>query len=285
MAEADDPRPGTALVLLGHGSARNRSSSAPTRACGERIRGWKIFDQVEVAFWKEEPFLGVILDRIGAPEVYVVPNLAAKGYITGELIPRQMGLRGPVTLRREGLQRVYLCEPVGGHPRIAAFIADRAVSLMATHRLAPEDTCILLVGHGSGRNPQSAIQTKALADTLSALQIAAEVKAAFLEHEPRVADWTLQTDAGAVMVVPFMISNGHHGAEDVPALLGIDPASPKIRAMIADGIPAGPFHLRGRRLWYCRAVGSEPFIADLVLDQVAAFDRAHPAAVAKQSIR
>ncbi len=266
-----------ALVLVGHGSSRNPASSAPTRACGAEIARRGLFSQVQVAFWKEEPFLGRVLEDIAEPEVYVVPNLAAKGYITGQLIPKEMGLDGPVTLKREGRQRVYLCDPVGTHPRIAACLADRAWAVIDANRLAPAETCILLIGHGTSRNRQSAIQTRALAGALARRRIALDVQTAFLEQAPLVEDWWRHTEAKSVIVMPFMISNGVHGAEDIPELLGIDPRDSGLKRMMDDGTAAGPYAVRDRRLWYCRAVGSEPLIADLVLDQVAAFDHDMPA--------
>ena len=38
-----------------------------------------------------------------------------------------------------------------------------------------------------------------------------------------------------------------------------------------------PYRLRGRTLYYASAIGTEPLFADVILDQVAAFDAAHPA--------
>ena len=38
-----------------------------------------------------------------------------------------------------------------------------------------------------------------------------------------------------------------------------------------------PYHLRGRTLFYASAIGTEPLFADVILQQVAAFDAAHAA--------
>lgn len=273
MAEPRARRPGTALVLVGHGSSTNPDSGAPTRAHGETLRRLGLFDEVHVAFWKETPRLGEILHQVSAPEVYVVPNLACKGYVTGEVIPREMGLSGPVTRLAGGERTVRLCDPVGEHPRIARVLAEHARAIMAGAGLDPARVCVLLVGHGTTRNRGSAIRTQALADGLADGGMAAEVRCAFLEQEPLVADWARHTAAEAVIVMPFMISNGLHGAEDVPALLGLDPGAPELLRMAREGVPAGPFSVQGRRLWYCRAVGSEALIVEIVLDQVEACDR------------
>ena len=260
-----------ALVVVGHGSALNPDSGRPTRRHAAEIRRRGIFAEVHTAFWKEEPFLGRILDAATAPRVFVVPNLACKGYITGEVMPKEMGLQGAETVR--GKQRIYLCDPVGAHPEIAALIARRAGGIVNDHGLDTADTCLLLIGHGSARNRQSSIQTQLVAETLAGQDIAAETRAAFLEHSPLVGDWARDTAAANVIVVPFMISNGLHGARDIPVLLGLPPDAAGLKRMAEAGAPAGPYEVEGRKVWYCRAVGSEPVVADIIVEQALAFNR------------
>jgi len=261
-----------ALVIVGHGSALSPRSSLATTLQGNEIRRRNLFAEVREAFWKEAPFLGDVLDDVAAPRVFVVPNLACRGYITSDVIPRTMGLTGQVTERigPHGHQTVTLCEPVGTNPRIAKVVARRAEAIVTEFGLKAQDTCLLLVGHGSQRNAQSSIQTDKIAAALADQGIFAEVGTAFLEQEPKVETWREATTAESVIVMPFMISNGLHGAEDVPALLGIDPQDPGMDRMAENGIPAGPYVIEGRRLWYCRAVGSEPGVADIIVDQVLA---------------
>lgn len=263
---AETPAANIAVILAGHGSARNPDSSRPTREHAETLRRSGRFAEVHAAFWKEEPGLAGILDRVSAHEVFVVPNLACKGYVTGQVIPREMGLDGLLT-EREG-RRIHLCDPVGTHPRVAEAIAGRVAEVVAANTLPPAETGLLLVGHGTNRNPQSSLQTNVVATRLQQIGLTGEVRTAFLEQEPRIEDWPQTIAAPNVVVMPFMISNGLHGAEDIPALLGIDPAAPALAAMARTGTPAGPFALRGRRLWYCRAVGSEPVVAEIIADIV-----------------
>ncbi|MEO5336752.1 MAG: hypothetical protein H7841_07660 [Magnetospirillum sp. WYHS-4] len=258
---ADRP---VALVIVGHGSAKAPDSSRPTREHAETLRRLGRFAEVHVAFWKEEPFLKDILARVVSPEVRIVPNLACKGYITSEVIPREMGLAGPVT-ERDG-KRIVLCDPVGTHPRLAEAVAACLRALAEGEGLAASELCLILVGHGSGRNPESAIQTRAVAERLAATGLAAEVRSAFLEQEPHIRDWARLTAAPAVAVMPFMISNGLHGAEDIPAFLGLDPGSPELRRLAAAGTPAGPYRLPGRRLWYLRAIGHDPAVTEIIAE-------------------
>lgn len=255
-----------ALVLVGHGSARNPHSSQATRQHAETIRRRGLFAEVHVAFWKETPLFADVLDAVQAPDIFIVPNLACRGYITGQIIPREMGLDGPLTV--QGDTRIRLCDPVGTHPRIAEVVAERVQAVITAHGLRAEDTCVALIGHGTTRNPESAIRTNAVANQLQAMGLGTQVRTAFLEQEPRVETWEALTQAANIVVMPFMISNGLHGAEDIPALLGLDPADSGFRKMAETGIPTGPYTIRGRRLWYCRAVGAEPVVADIIVDLV-----------------
>ncbi len=285
MADPADPlRPqaapqDAALILVGHGSKLDPGSAQATVDHAEAIRARGLFAEVRVAFWKEPPYLHEILATVSAPEVYVVPNLACRGYITSEVIPGEMGLTGPVTerLTAAGRQRIYQCDPVGTHPRMAAAIAARVAALARHVDIAADDLCVLLIGHGNTRDQRSHIQTRAVADALDNIGVAAETRVAFLEQEPRVEDWAGLGTRGCVIAIPFMISNGLHGARDVPQRLGLDADTPEMARMGADGTPAGPYYLRGRALWYCRAIGAEPVVADIIVDQVAAFRRARTA--------
>jgi sirohydrochlorin cobaltochelatase len=81
--------------------------------------------------------------------------------------------------------------------------------------------------------------------------------------------------------VPFFISDGLHSYEDIPVLLGISGES--LGAASVNGkevFKRNPYQLRGRTLYYASAIGTEPLFADLILEQVAAFDARHPAAQA-----
>ena len=93
-----EKRPGTALVIVGHGSTTNPDSSEPNHLLADAIRARGIFDEVLCCFWKEEPSMREILHTVSSSHVYVVPNFISEGYFTQTVIPRELGLDGPVTL-------------------------------------------------------------------------------------------------------------------------------------------------------------------------------------------
>jgi sirohydrochlorin cobaltochelatase len=254
MAEEPDRWPHAALVLVGHGSSRNPHGGATTRRHADEIRRRDLFSEVAVGFWRQQPFLGEVLATVKADEVYVVPNLTCKGHITARVIPREMDLSGPVT-EKEG-RRIYLCDPVGSHPRVAEIVARRIGAL----ELPVAETGVLVVGHGTTKDDASALQTRLLADHIGKFGIATTVAPAFLEIPPLVKDWTGLLATPKVVVAPFLMAAGQHGSEDIPALLGLDTAT-----------PGGPQACRGRMLWVMPPVGDDLEMAEIILDRVAGF--------------
>ena len=68
--------------------------------------------------------------------------------------------------------------------------------------------------------------------------------------------------------MPFFISDGLHVQEDIPVLLG--EAKPAVEQHLAAGQPAwrNPTEKNGRLVWYSPAVGTEPHLADVILERV-----------------
>jgi len=255
-----------ALLLLGHGSTLNTDSSAPTYQHADEIRRRAIFAEVHVAFWKEEPHFRDALRQTRCRQVYVVPNFISSGYFTEEVIPRELGLTGPVT--RLGDQDIFYCQPVGLHPGMTEALLRRAREVVAASTEPIPDpaktACLFICGHGTTLNDNSTKIIHRQAETIRALGLYADCHAVLMEQPPFVKDWRTLTDRPDVIVVPFFISDGLHSYEDIPVLLGL---TPNIREQAF----TNPHHEKGRRLWYATALGTEPFIADIILAQVHQF--------------
>jgi sirohydrochlorin cobaltochelatase len=250
-----------ALLIVGHGSTVNPASSAPTLAHAAAIRRRGLFADVACCFWKEEPSLRDALFFFRDPEireVYVVPNFISEGYFTRTVIPRELELTGRETTRPNGQLWKY-CEPVGNHETMTEHLLARA---RETAVGVPEkETTLLIVGHGTSLNDNSAVAAKEQAARIRALDRYAAVLNVYMEEPPLVADWAKLTATENVVVVPFFISDGLHSYEDIPALLGI-----------AEN-PDGPQRLHGRSLFYSTAIGTDSRFADVIIEQAMAFDR------------
>ena len=229
------------------------------------IRSRGIFAEVACCFWKEEPSLRDALLFFRDPEireVYVVPNFISEGYFTRTVIPRELELAGAGTERSNGQVWKY-CEPVGNHESMTGHLLERAREIAPG--VAEKETSLLIVGHGTSLNDNSAIAAKEQAEKIRALERYAAVLNVYMEEPPLVSDWVNLTKTQNVVVVPFFISDGLHSYEDIPVLLGIDQAKSR---------PQGEEHqLKGRSLFYSTAIGTDSRFADVIIEQARSFNQ------------
>ena len=71
-----------------------------------------------------------------------------------------------------------------------------------------------------------------------------------------------------LVMVPFFISDGLHSREGIPVMLG-EPER-VVQERLKNGQPTwrNPTGRDGKLLWYSRSVGSEPLIAEVILERV-----------------
>jgi sirohydrochlorin cobaltochelatase len=264
----------SALLLLGHGSTLNADSSAPTCQHAEELRRRGVFAEVQVGFWKEEANFRQALRQVRATRVYVVPNFISSGYFTEQVIPRELGLDGPVT--SIGGKQVGYCAPVGLHPAMTEALLRKAHEVVAESGAAIADpartACLFICGHGTSLNDNSTKIIHERAAEIRARGLFADCQGVLMEQKPFVKDWRTLTDCPDVIVVPFFISDGLHSYEDIPVLLGLT-------HNIREAGFTNPHVEAGRRLWYATAIGTASFMADLVVAQVTEFERDHARAM------
>ncbi len=261
-------QPSTALLIVGHGSTVNADSSRPTWNHKLELESRHVFSQVSCAFWKEEPSLRdalYLFDPNRFKEVYVVPNFISEGYFTQTVIPRELELSGAETVRPNG-QRWKYCQPVGSNPAVTEILLRRAREIAPG--VLPDETTLVIVGHGTAENENSAVAAKREAEAIRRRGDYAEVINAYMEEAPLIKDWRELTGTKHVVVVPFFIADGLHSYEDIPVLLGIRAESKAPGAGVFNG---NPYRLDDRYLYYAPSLGSEPGFADLILHQVRGF--------------
>jgi len=254
----------------------NPDSSAPTLAHADEIKRRGLFGEVACAFWKEEPSFRQVLDMVESQDVYIVPNFISEGYFTRKIIPRELGLDGPLTHLppRSGLpaRTLKYCEPVGSHARMTELLLHRAREVAPG--ADPAQASLVIVGHGTSLNENSGLAVKEQVARIEALGRYAEVRGMFMEESPFVTDWQKQTSAPDVVVVPFFVSDGLHSYQDIPVLLGIEQETGPA-ASRAEVFRRNPYAIGGRRLHYSSAIGTDPLFAEAIIDQVAHFDAQH----------
>ncbi|MFB6142598.1 MAG: CbiX/SirB N-terminal domain-containing protein [Halorientalis sp.] len=262
-----------ALVVVAHGSHLNAESSAPTSDHADRIRETGAFETVREGFWKEEPHFREVLRTVAADEVYVVPLFVSEGYFTEQVIPRELRLEGWEGWDSDGTgathatmeaadtgQTVHYCGPVGTHDAMSDVIVRRAESVTGDPDVG-EGFGLAVVGHGTERNENSAKAIEYHADRIRERDRFDEVRALYMDEDPEVDDLTDHFESADVVLVPLFVADGYHTQEDIPEDVGL-----------TDDYRTGwdtPATVAGHRVWYAGAVGTEPLMADVVLERAA----------------
>lgn len=261
-----------ALVILGHGTALNDQSAAPVLQHAAELRRRKLFAEVREAFWKQEPHVKKVLAEITAPRVFIVPCFISEGYFSTEIIPRELGFPSVPSTIHHPSSIIHYCSPVGSHDLMTTVILARARQVVAQFPFPraprPADTTLLIAGHGTERNANSRKAVERQADLIRALNLYAAVGAVFMEEAPFIKGCPALASTRQVVVVPFFISDGLHAVEDIPVLLG-EPER-LVKERLAAGRPTwrNPTERAGRLVWYASSVGTEPLLAEVILQRV-----------------
>jgi sirohydrochlorin cobaltochelatase len=260
-----------ALVLLGHGSTKNDDSSAPVFQHAAELRRRKIFAEVREAFWKQEPQIKKVLSEIAAPRVFIVPLFISEGYFSSEVIPRELGFSENSKLQTPN-SKLFYCQPVGTHESMTNVLLARAREVVEKFPFprAPKvkDITLFIAGHGTEQNDNSRKSIERQVELIRARNEYADVHAVFLEEEPRIAGCYALARTRNIVMVPFFISDGMHTQEDIPMLLGEPERS--VRQRLAGGQPTwrNPTERNGKLVWYSGSVGTDPHMAEVILERV-----------------
>jgi sirohydrochlorin cobaltochelatase len=261
-----------ALVVLGHGTTLNDQSAVPVFQHAAELRRRKIFNEVREAFWKQGPHVKKVLTEIFAPRVFIVPLFISEGYFSTEIIPKELGFPCvPSTLNHQ-LSTWFYCRPVGSHDLMTKVILARATAVAEKFPFprAPKnsDTTLLIAGHGTGRNANSRKAVERQVELIRAQNIYADVGAVFMEEAPFIRGCHETAKTKNIVVVPFFISDGLHAVEDIPVLLGEPVRIVKERLAAGQLTWRNPTERGGKLVWYASSVGTEPLLADVILERV-----------------
>lgn len=265
------------LVLAAHGSSVGDDAAAAARIQVERLRQRPEFARVEAGFWIQEPRVTAVVADARTPRVFVVPLMMSEGYFSQQVLPRELGLEGArpagqAWVQDRGSQRLYYCPPIGTHPALAEVIAERARQVTADHPIpdqpSPAQTALVLVGHGTPRNPKSRRAIEDQAARLRSLNEYGEVLAVFMEEPPRVQEIYRRAQCRFIVVVPCLVSDGPHVREDIPVMLGRSRTWVEWRRGL--GLPSweNPTARKGKLVWYTSSVGAHSAVADVIIQRV-----------------
>ncbi len=261
-----------ALIILGHGTMLNAESAAPVYQHAAELRRRKIFAEVREGFWKQEPHIKNVIGEIITPRVFIVPLFISEGYFSTEVIPQELGFQFPDNLKvKTQNSELHYCRPVGSHDLMTQVILARAAEVAKQFPFPrtpkPADTTLFIAGHGTGRNANSRKAVERQAELIRGLNTYGDVGAIFMEEAPFIKGCWQNVKTKNLIVVPFFISDGLHAVEDIPVLLG-EPER-LVKERLAAGQPTwrNPTERDGKLVWYAASVGTEPLLADVVLER------------------
>ena len=261
-----------ALVVLGHGTDRNAGSAVPIYQHAAEVRRRKIFAEVYEAFWKQEPQIKAVLAGIARPRIFIAPLFISEGYFGEQVIPGELGFApGRSTLDTQHSTWIY-CSPVGSHDSMTNVVLSRARNIVEQFPVAPapglSDVTLFIAGHGTEKNENSRKPADRQVELIRGMNLYSDVHAIFLEEQPRISECYRLARTKNLVVVPFFISDGLHTQEDIPVLLGEPRSAVRERIAAARPVWRNPTEKNGKMVWYTAAVGSEPRMADVILEQV-----------------
>jgi sirohydrochlorin cobaltochelatase len=235
-----------ALVIVGHGSHLNGDSSLPVYEHAERIRATEEFDEVVECFWKEEPSVRHVLDTVESEDVYVVPVFISDGYFTQQVIPRELGLEGQVTIKSG--KTVHYAGPLGTLEGMPDVILERTDDLMRGREVSGR-TALVLLGHGTDLNKNSGGVIYLNAGRIRERKIYDRVEVGFLDQEPEIGVVVDGVEAENAILIPVFIAEGWHTRETIPEDLGL----------------TGEVTARAdKTIYYGAPVGTHPSMANLI---------------------
>jgi len=260
-----------ALVILGHGTELNEDSARPVRQHAGELRRRNLFAVVREAYWKQDPQIKAVLAELTAPRVFVVPLFISEGYFSEQVIPKELGVGENRTLSSQQ-STIHYCFPVGTHDAMTGVILDRAREVVGKFPFPrmpkPRDITLIIAGHGTERSAKSRESVTRQVELLRSLNLYADVHAVFMDEDPRIPVCYELAQTRNIVVVPFFISDGLHVTEDIPVLLGEPKRLVEERLAQKTSTWRNPTERHGKLVWFSSAVGTEPHLADVILERV-----------------
>ncbi|MEP0155260.1 CbiX/SirB N-terminal domain-containing protein [Pseudophaeobacter sp.] len=162
------------------------------------------------------------LEQVVQPGALVYPFFMAEGWFTGKVLPkrichvdhRQLPPFGQdPNLPELAARLVRQARTAQGQPFEAA---SGSASDSGSDPSAPG--CLLLAAHGSARGPKAAAATELFATALRPLLPELEVRTAYIEQAPYLADVASNMPSDG-LCLPFFAQSGDHVKDDIPEAL------------------------------------------------------------------
>jgi sirohydrochlorin ferrochelatase len=239
MARATEPAQSAAKVavlLAAHGERRPEAGNEGALGLARALASRGLVAEVAAGFISGTPSVREALASLTAGRVLVYPLFASSGYFTRDRLVQLLDEAS------DDGREIEMLPPLGLDPGLPALVRDQAAQSARDHGFAPADCTLMLLAHGSRRNPASRQATEQVALGIGGDAGFRRVATAFLEEPPFLDDAAASVDGPAVVIGLFS-GAGLHGARDAPGLVA---------------------RLDRREIVFAGIMGSGPGIEDLV---------------------
>lgn len=236
-APATDRRAGLTLLLVGHGPAGPARESVLNRHADALRRSGMVAD-VGVAALSGGPRFEKVLATLKGSTIVVVPLFMCHGHLTKAAISHAVAKNCETTGHS-----VRLYPPLGLYPELTELIVQRAEERAAEVGIAPNETTLVFVAHGSPKNFASRWATELHAMRARRSSVFRRVWTAYLDEAPHLAE-VLAGLPGPAIVCGLFVENGAHATRDTP-----------------DAIR----HCGRHDVHYLGAIGGDPAVVALIL--------------------
>ncbi len=243
------------------------------RKHAEAIAQRGLFAEVRASFLRDSPHPREIISTSNARDIYIVPFMALEGLSIEIMVPLALGLpaRYQENISQGTRQRIHVCKAVGTHPVMIEWINNTIDTLLSENALAPDETTVLFAAHGTERHPGSTQWMETVMRDCAQHHRDIQMAAVYLEQSPRITTWREHAERPNVIVIPYVMTPGRHGAIDIPVQLGLDPID--IEHAATHGHTAGPLDSSGHKMWYAPVLGACPDTPDIIIERVLDWDR------------
>lgn len=203
------------LLIAAHGGRdagghSNESIFHLARDVAARIVGV----QVGCGFINGVPTIADAIESLAAANTIVYPLFMAAGYFGDIVLNRLIEIEEQA--RQDHL--ITILPPLGLDPALADLVVANAASAAASHGVSVQQLTLVLLAHGSSRNPHSAIAAEQTAKNVRAHKLFDDVRVSFLDELPSL-ETTVSEIRGRIAIVGLFSGDGLHGGADARRLM------------------------------------------------------------------
>ncbi len=228
------------LILAAHGAHDGSRANTLARRIGDEVERTAGVETI-AAFNLGKPSFEDAVARSARRRTLMLPLMMADAYFARTVLRRR--------IESEAAQvsaSIEYFPPLGAWPELRELLVRIVEDHLRAGRINPVDTDVVVVGHGTERNPDSRSTTDAVVAHLQRELCLHSVLPAFIDQEPRLSASLAQASAPHVLLAPFLLGGGSHALQDIPEAV--------------EG--------RTRPIHVLDPVGEHPFAPSLIADRV-----------------